>query len=139
MNCLAKAFSHVLRCDNIYELIGHDGSEIIWPGLVEPFNRRAFHIQELINVAWKLGYSATPFETKLKSAPSDSVKPFATNNGLFVSTIMATNDGVAIGTLPDGRRHAESWINGRWGNGTGVDIEVFYVIKSEIKNSENSA
>lgn len=37
--------------ESITGLIGHDGSSIWWPGMGEPQQRRAFHIQELIDVA----------------------------------------------------------------------------------------
>jgi hypothetical protein len=42
--------------------IGHDGSEIIFPELEEPMRRRGFHSQELINAAWKQGFTCTPIE-----------------------------------------------------------------------------
>lgn len=46
----------------LMELLGHDGSEIIWDHLPEPMCRRGFHSQELIHLAWRFGYTVTPFE-----------------------------------------------------------------------------
>jgi hypothetical protein len=41
----------VLDClpKDIYDYLGHDGSEIIWPDLPDPYKRRAFHIQEMVD------------------------------------------------------------------------------------------
>ena len=46
----------------LIEALGHDGGEIIWPNLPEPMCRRGFHSQELIHLAWRCGYTVTPFE-----------------------------------------------------------------------------
>lgn len=50
--------------------LGHNGSEIIWPNLKEPMCRRGFHSQELIHLAWRYGYSVTPFEVFPSIGPS---------------------------------------------------------------------
>lgn len=42
--------------------IGHDGGEILWPDLDDPFRRRAFHVQEFIWPALKRGYALTMVE-----------------------------------------------------------------------------
>jgi hypothetical protein len=113
-NCLPRAFARVLDIsyDEIMERVGHDGSEIIWEGLSDPWGRRAFHIGELINAAWSLGYSVTPFEWTLESAPMDSVEPYVQQNQLAVAAVMKSYDGVAIGYLRNGTRHAVAWIDG---------------------------
>lgn len=41
---------------------GHDGGEIVFPHLEEPANRRGFHSQELVRIAWRNGYAMTPIE-----------------------------------------------------------------------------
>jgi hypothetical protein len=43
-------------------LLGHDGSEVIWPNLPEPSNHRGFHSQELVHLAWRFGYTMTTFD-----------------------------------------------------------------------------
>jgi len=45
-----------------FDLIGHDGSELLYPELPEPACRRGVHVQEAIEAAWTLGFSSTPFE-----------------------------------------------------------------------------
>jgi hypothetical protein len=46
----------------IYDMLGHDGSEIIYPDLKDPYRRRSFHIQEMISVALKLGFVPCPID-----------------------------------------------------------------------------
>jgi hypothetical protein len=50
---------------------GHDGSEIIFPHLMEPMKRRGFHHQELIMIAWRHGYSMTPLELFPRTLSTD--------------------------------------------------------------------
>lgn len=62
-------------------LIGHNGSEVIWPSLQEPMCRRGFHHQELIMASMLLGFTVTPFELIPASMPTPAIeytngKPF---------------------------------------------------------------
>lgn len=51
-SCLVTSFAIVLDCtvDSLIKEIGHDGSAIEFSNKPEPFNRRAFHPQEIIDV-----------------------------------------------------------------------------------------
>lgn len=71
-SCLATSMAMVLELatEEFYRLAGHDGSEVIYPWLAEPQNRRGFHIQEAVYVAMKLRYAMTPFELFPQLAPS---------------------------------------------------------------------
>jgi len=62
--CLPTAFAMTLDTSiaDLLLAVGHDGGEIIFPGLDEPFCRRGFHIQELIDVAVARGFAVTPIE-----------------------------------------------------------------------------
>ncbi len=51
-----------IATEEFYRLAGHDGSGIAFHWLDDPQRRIGFHIQEAVNVARKLNYSATPFE-----------------------------------------------------------------------------
>ena len=58
-SCLATSFA---MCFNIpilelFKLLGHDGSEIIWPDLEEPLCHRGHHLQELIDAGIHLNYA----------------------------------------------------------------------------------
>jgi len=62
-SCLPTAFA--MCCDvppeKIFEIIGHDGSSILYPELPDPVRRRAFHFHECTYAAYKLGYATTLF------------------------------------------------------------------------------
>lgn len=59
----------------IIDLIGHDGSEIIYPNMPEPFNRRAFVDDEIVKTAWHLGYYAVAFtQDKIVQGFDGSIK-----------------------------------------------------------------
>jgi hypothetical protein len=62
--CLPASFAIVLDLplSDIFREIGHDGSQIMWPDLLEPTCRRAFHPQELIHVCLSHGHAATRIE-----------------------------------------------------------------------------
>ena len=62
--CLPTSFAMVLDLplSAIFDEIGHDGSQIIWPDLPEPTCRRGFHPQELIHVCLNHGHAATRVE-----------------------------------------------------------------------------
>lgn len=63
-SCLATSFAMVLDIPvpKLFELMGHDGGEVVFPELREPLCRRGIHVQEVITALWDLGFSATPFE-----------------------------------------------------------------------------
>jgi hypothetical protein len=51
-SCLPTSFGMILGLTpkEMFDAIGHDGSEIVWPNLDDPYKRRAFHPQECIIV-----------------------------------------------------------------------------------------
>jgi hypothetical protein len=63
-SCTPTAFAMVLGVpvSRLLEWTGHDGSEQLFAGLPQPACRRGHHIQELIEVCLRLGYSVTPIE-----------------------------------------------------------------------------
>ncbi|KKN04907.1 hypothetical protein LCGC14_1092740 [marine sediment metagenome] len=62
--CLLSSAAMVLDLTNeeLIKLIGHDGGDIVFPGMPEPSKRQGFHIQEIIDIAVKLGYSVMAIE-----------------------------------------------------------------------------
>lgn len=72
-SCSITAAAMVLRTPvaQLLERLGHDGSEIVFPELPDPARRRGFHSQELIHIAWYLGYTVTPMELFPMIAPSE--------------------------------------------------------------------
>ncbi len=63
-NCLLASAAMVLDVhpDVLTQLIGHDGSEIIFPKLPEPLNKRVFHVQEIIDCAIEYRYAVTEIQ-----------------------------------------------------------------------------
>lgn len=107
-SCLPTAFAIAMDIpiQRMFDLIGHDGSEIVWPELPEPLRRRAFHITECIATAYRLGYSVTEFEIKPLLAPDDNhVLPIQI--AFNFREYLCTRRGVAYG-YPRGKmlRHA---------------------------------
>jgi hypothetical protein len=109
--------------DMIYERIGHDGSEIIWPHLPEPRCRRAFHIQECINAVWP-EFAVTPLELCGHLSP-DGVSIFEIN---FRYPELGSWSGVVLGRGGHGFRirHAVAFCANRIydPNGLIYDFEI---------------
>ena len=63
-NCLLASAAMVLDVhpDVLTELIGHNGTEIIFPELPEAINKRGFHTQEIIDCAIEYGYAVTEIQ-----------------------------------------------------------------------------
>ncbi len=61
-SCLPAAFAKGMgtTLDYMTELIGHDGSQIVWPGYPPPTDRRSFHIQEILHAVAMMSWSAMP-------------------------------------------------------------------------------
>ena len=110
-SCLPTAFAMALDMDvkNLINLLGHDGSEIIWPDKKEPFNRRSFHIQEFIDFCYSCDYAIIQIDNYFKSQPDNFSKPFVVMNQNF-EKIIYRNIGVLIGIgNQSSRNHAVAW------------------------------
>jgi len=107
----------------IIELIGHDGSAINpdWAKYGDPKQRVAFHVQELIIVAYRLGYTVTPFERRPISAIS-YVDPFYYLQQ-DVTDILNANSGVITGVTRYGVPHAVAWDGSRIHDPSYANIE----------------
>jgi hypothetical protein len=78
-SCSIAAFA--MACDvpihDFMSMVGHDGSEVVFPELPEPMCRRGFHVQELIQVALAFNKTVTPFELipAIQSTPYPGCTP----------------------------------------------------------------
>lgn len=95
--------------DRVLELVGHDGSEIVWPNLRDPQRRRSFHSQELIHAAHELGYSVTPFESLPSSLPAEGESPLDVDVASRFEKVLYGSEGVLTGIGKSGMRHAVAW------------------------------
>lgn len=75
-SCTLDAFAMSLEVSQkeLIDLIGHDGSEILWPEEPEPQCRRGFHLQELLVAALKINYCYFRFDFTAKSNPKAPIK-----------------------------------------------------------------
>ena len=100
--------------DEILKLIGHDGSEILWPNLPEPLRRRGFHVEELQYVARRLGFFLVPYIAGVYYRPHH---PLAINGDFKVidltlqySEVMLQQDGILVGHYYNSpNNHAVAW------------------------------
>lgn len=120
--CLATSFAMAMDIpvEQFFRIAGHDGGEIIFPGLPEPQRRRGFHIYEAVWVAIQLGYSATPLELLPVIIPSRlavgttstaiAYTPFGVeeNHSVFASLI-ASSRGVLEGMTARENWHAVAY------------------------------
>lgn len=112
-DCTACAFATIfdLTYEEVIAKLGHDGSEIVRPGLPDPDCRRGFHPQEVIDVSERLGYILTPFEAR----PSSIVRGIALEveipEGYACRFHRHLEDqvGVLIGRNLKNRPHAVVW------------------------------
>ena len=70
-SCLLVAFAMAIdeSYQDLINEIGHDGSEKIWPEVNEPYCRRAFHPQELIDCCFSRGFTVIEIEKYPKLRP----------------------------------------------------------------------
>lgn len=106
-SCLPTAFAIATNypVDVIINQIGHDGSEIIFPERNEPYNRRGFMIQEIMDILlWKdwavvhieaLPMIINPFEDIASPSPEPAIKRFnhylKCVNGVLCGMMKGTN------------------------------------------------
>lgn len=136
-SCLLTSFAmaYDMPLADLIDIVGHDGSEICWPHLAPPNNRRGFHIQELIMAGNTLGFTVTPFEPQPVLISADKMFqgepiPIVQDRWLerFVA-VMSVGRGVITGETPRGARHAVAWNMGKVFDPSGqiTDLDSFQV------------
>lgn len=104
-SCLPRAFANALNIsfDNILKYLGHDGSEIIYPNLKDPYRRKGFHWQEFILPCHMNNYALVSVE----AVPVIGEK-FAVNLGEErMLYFLNRYKGVLVGEMP--KLHAVVW------------------------------
>jgi hypothetical protein len=98
----------------VWNLIGHDGSEMWWPELKEPHCRRGFHTQELTDAALKVGIAlleidANPYITPIGDTLCKPVFDMESCN-LRLIALMDRYHGLLLGDRLNGRgTHMLAW------------------------------
>lgn len=117
-SCLPTAFAICLDClpKEIYDFLGHDGSDILWPDLPDPFKRRGFLMEEMIDYSIQRELTApVTFYTELTCEPERKVLPNGETYQPFdpmqrIADYLHLVDGVLL-TMPKGKStpHAVAW------------------------------
>lgn len=95
--------------NELIELVGHDGSEIIWPKLNEPRQRRGFTHQEFQYIAYNLGFVIPQYFPKF-GCVKDETEPFVIDFFTLWSKILREYDGVLSGKYKGfSNAHAVAW------------------------------
>ena len=115
LDCILAAAAMVMDIDlvELKKLIGHDGSEIIFPNSPEPYCCRGFHIQEIIDQAFLNGWSVMYIQREF------GLEPFIGEDPPFIINVpdkrMATYlkkfPGIIAGAN-NNKNHAVAW-NGK--------------------------
>lgn len=92
------------------DMIGHDGSKILWPALPEPQRRRAFHVQEMTEPAFSVGKLICEIEEQPVFAPyyGEAVSEVKMPESRF-SDWLARSIGVIGCATKQNQRHAVAW------------------------------
>jgi hypothetical protein len=109
-SCVLTAFANAVDIDqnDIISLLGHDGSEIIFPDLPEPLCRRGFDPREIIYVLLKeVGTTIIQLDRFLERRnPNGETYSIDKTKDLY--EIMKGERGILTGTIM-GRFHAYAW------------------------------
>lgn len=132
-SCIPTSFAMVfgIPVQKIFDKLGHDGSEILFPELPEPYCRRSFHVQEMVDVGYTLRRHVLILERELYLSPSDGqIKKI--NPLLPFDAYMKDNPCVLMGTLPNGMRHAVAYLDGKYYDPSILTITTDYEINLEL-------
>lgn len=110
-SCLATAAAMVLdtSTEKVIELVGHDGSMILWPDQPEPLCRKGFHIEELQYVACKLGVILATFARDFEYAPNGFGYRHTYSFHADFDRITKLLNGILVGTYDGKHAHAVAW------------------------------
>ncbi len=112
LDCILAAAAMVMG-QNLVDLkiqIGHDGKEIIFPNAPEPYCFRGFHIQEIIDQAFQLGWSVMDIQVH------PGLEPFIGNDPVFplpyppqrINNYLTNLPGIIAG-VRGCKNHAVAW------------------------------
>lgn len=114
--CMADAFSRALgvKPEDIYQFLGHDGGEIVAPSLPDPFSRRGFHVQEMIDFCASCGRAVMEFQRWPALAypqAGDLIKEILTKDQAERrwQSILSRYNGVIEGVRENHKKHAVAY------------------------------
>ena len=109
-SCLPTAFAAVLGVDtqDIFEHLGHDGTEWVWPDAQPPRCYRSFHIQEMYEYALTRNYAVTTLAPKYATLPPGQSEPYISTSKNF-EDYLCFYRCVLSGISEQGNAHAVAW------------------------------
>lgn len=112
--CIATAFAMCLDMEvrDIFDILGHDGGEILFEHLPEPRCRRGHHVQELIDIAISRGFAVTEIEALPASryGPGDEHCYLSSAQAeARIQRYLDGHSGVLTGQAPNNTYHAVAW------------------------------
>jgi hypothetical protein len=113
-SCLPAAFATVtgIPFETLLEKIGHDGSEIMFPDLKDPFRRQAFHHQELVRVLFELGWIVSTYEFELQAIIDEQhIRDIKyPDKEAYIKKVLFNSFGVICAIVKStGKYHAVAW------------------------------
>jgi hypothetical protein len=116
-SCLPAAFATVtgIPLETLLELVGHDGSEIIFNDLPEPLCRRSFLGQELVKVLFELGWIVSQYDLHpIGHVDEKHWYGLKIDDIEYINSILADSIGVIGARVrATGNYHATAW-DGTW-------------------------
>ncbi len=111
-SCLPTSLAIVLGVpvEAIFAILGHDGSEILWPELPEPQCHKGFTLGEMIHVADRFGKYLVAHEKKWTHSPDGNIIIQIPND--YFNDKLKRFNGVITGVTTQGKRHAVAWLDG---------------------------
>ena len=118
-SCLPCAFANALTdlgtpttLEDILDFVGHDGSRILYPR--REYGQIAFHTQEMVDYCYSIGYAVIevipfPLHDNGESEPQHTIM-FKDTHQERLMKYLKKEDGVLIGQLTHGVRHAVSYV-----------------------------
>jgi hypothetical protein len=97
--------------EKVFETIGHDGSQILWPQYDDPFRRQSFCDNEIVFAAFEFGIGLVELSEKVK------YHPYGEEEGAIdvdiddqkTVDLLSRYDALVLGVGTSGVPHAVAW------------------------------
>lgn len=109
--CLPTALAIVLGIDvqEIFQELGHDGMQVIFPNLVGPRKYRSFHIQDIVDCCLNRGYAVTRIEARSGRQEGDQFWEMDGDREKRFNDYLNGSVGILEGKVFGSRGHAVAW------------------------------
>lgn len=111
-SCLATSVAMVLEMPvkKVFDWLGHDGTEIIWPHLPPPKKYRGFHLQEILKVCLQHNHIICPIYREPYLLSQCDELPYQYSDDDFFNQQLKKHSGILCGTVKkSNKKHAVAW------------------------------